>query len=679
MNRSLSEIIDRTRQYAMQKLELAAITFGTYNFRDVDFFNEIENGQKFNSHKQVAEYFIERSSPKIYLTHSELLDVAQLTSERFPDIANAAIKRARQITNRKILLFGKYELHYSDQVPNWHYDSFTNNILPQIHWSRIELTNSFSQGNKKFVWELNRHQYLLILGQAYLLTRERVFADVFLKHLSDWLTNNPPKIGVNWSSSLEISFRSLSWIWLTNYFQDVLATHPDIYLEMLKTLFLNGTHIERYLSTYHSPNTHLTGEALALYAIGSFFYESDKARRWADLGYRVLLDALTFQVLNDGGYCEQSTHYHRYTVDFYTDLLLIRQRQNLPNDDVLFSKLRKLYDFLLFTTLPNGHTPLIGDDDGGQHYDFDFRELSDFRPTISVGAVIFKSPELKFIARQVTGRLIWLLGRTGVEQFEALETHEPQIKTQYFPSAGYLTTRNGWTTDSCFLLIDCGKHGFLNGGHAHADALSFVFSDGEDAIFIDPGTYTYSADDELRNILRSQSSHNCFVIDKDEFAKPQGPFSWEYYSDGHLLEYQDSGTKLYFRGTIAADVPRKFEYERIIEFYYGCELLIQDIVSKPSQFFFSQNFILSPHLICSLNGNAILIARRDFNNEVIGTMEFSIDTDNDFTYADWAIEDFPVSPGFSQLLTTTRVSLRGKAAGKIRVTTKYKSLKHKLI
>ncbi|MCV4820516.1 hypothetical protein OFM15_31015, partial [Escherichia coli] len=85
---------------------------------------------------------------------------------------------------------------------------------------------------------------------------------------------------------------------------------------------LNGTHIERYLSTYHSPNTHLTGEALALYAIGSFFYESDKARRWADLGYRVLLDALTFQALNDGGYCEQSTHYHRYTVDFYTDLLL---------------------------------------------------------------------------------------------------------------------------------------------------------------------------------------------------------------------------------------------------------------------------------------------------------------------------------------------------------------------
>ncbi|MCV4933228.1 hypothetical protein OFC23_32670, partial [Escherichia coli] len=74
------------------------------------------------------------------------------------------------------------------------------------------MTNSFSQGNKKFVWELNRHQYLLILGQAYLLTRERVFADVFLRHLSDWLTNNPPKIGVNWSSSLEISFRSLSWI-----------------------------------------------------------------------------------------------------------------------------------------------------------------------------------------------------------------------------------------------------------------------------------------------------------------------------------------------------------------------------------------------------------------------------------------------------------------------------------
>ena len=35
------------------------------------------------------------------------------------------------------------------------------------------------------------------------------------------------------------------------------------------------------------------------------------------LGRRVLLDEIDRQIAADGGHCERSTHYHRYTLDFY--------------------------------------------------------------------------------------------------------------------------------------------------------------------------------------------------------------------------------------------------------------------------------------------------------------------------------------------------------------------------
>jgi hypothetical protein len=85
---------------------------------------------------------------------------------------------------------------------------------------------------------------------------------------------NPPKIGVNWLSSLEIAFRSISWIWAFSFFQDSPFDSRS-FCTNVKHLYLNGRHIETYLSTYFSPNTHLTGEAFGLYFLGQYFAGSE--------------------------------------------------------------------------------------------------------------------------------------------------------------------------------------------------------------------------------------------------------------------------------------------------------------------------------------------------------------------------------------------------------------------
>ena len=59
------------------------------------------------------------------------------------------------------------------------------------------------------------------------------------------------------------------------------------------------SHIHRYPSTYSSPNTHLIGEAAALYAGGTVFAELKQARQWRQFGENVLILEAQRQVLDE--------------------------------------------------------------------------------------------------------------------------------------------------------------------------------------------------------------------------------------------------------------------------------------------------------------------------------------------------------------------------------------------
>src|SRR5204863_7936264 len=60
-------------------------------------------------------------------------------------------------------------------------------------------------------------------------------------------------------------------------------------------------HVERNLSYYFSPNTHLLGEALALYVAGSALPDLAASARRRALGRTILLDEIGRQIGADGG------------------------------------------------------------------------------------------------------------------------------------------------------------------------------------------------------------------------------------------------------------------------------------------------------------------------------------------------------------------------------------------
>jgi len=123
--------------------------------------------------------------------------------------------------------------------------------------------------------------------------------------------------------------------------------------------------------------------------------------------------------------------------------------------------------------------------------------------------------------------LLWLTGVEGLNKFDSIAATEPAKTSVPFFDGGYFVMRDGWSRESNYLLFDCGPHGALNCGHAHADALSIDVAANGRTVLVDPGTCTYTGSKELRNWFRSSHAHNTVTVDDESSSLPNGPFTWK--------------------------------------------------------------------------------------------------------------------------------------------------------
>lgn len=466
---------------------------------------------------------------------------------QFGNESRHLLEEAELITSGRFHLLGFRDLDFGDPI-DWHLEPVSGMRSPLVHWSQIDELDSEASGDKKIVWELNRHQYFATLGRAFWLTGNEIYAETFARHLEQWMDRNPPKLGLNWVSSLEVGFRAISWIWALHFFRNATSLTAELYTRALKHLYLHARHLETYLSTYSSPNTHLTGEALGLYYLGTCLSLFRDASRWRELGQTILIDQLSLQVLEDGVYFERATYYHRYTTEFYTHFVILSERNRAELPEIAKTKLQSLLDHMMFITRPDGTTPLIGDDDGGRVVLLDEQEPNDFRSLLSTGAVLFSRGDYKYVAREAKESTLWLLGPEKFRLFDELERRPPQSESRAFPDGGIYVMRDDWTSDANYLLLDCGPHGVLGCGHAHADVLSFDLAARGRTLLVDPGTYTYTGSKELRDYFRSSAAHNTLTIDGVSSSVPDGPFSWKETSNASIIAWKSTPRFDFFSG-----------------------------------------------------------------------------------------------------------------------------------
>jgi len=536
---------------------------------------KLPSDESFSSLISASEF-----EPTFFASFQSPKKTARAFKSRWPKSAQRLIEKADRIVAGKFDLLGFKDLSFGDPI-DWHFEPVSGKRIPLQHWSKLDYLDVEIAGDKKIIWELNRHQYFQTLGQAYWLTGDERYARVFVAHLEAWMDANPPKLGINWASSLEVAFRSISWLWAFYFFESSPSLSTAVFQRAWKFLYLSARHLESYLSTYFSPNTHLTGEALGLFYIGTMLPEFKEAKRWQELGSRILVEQLPIHVKSDGVYFEQSSYYHRYTTDFYLHFLLLARANQLALPPQVEEALVLLLDHLMYITRPDGTTPLFGDDDGGRLAMLDVRAANDFRGTLATGALAFNRGDYKFVAGDAAEELLWLTGASGLDHFDSILATEPSKTSVPFFDGGYFVMRDGWTRDSNYLLFDCGPHGSLNCGHAHADALAIDVAANGRTVLVDPGTYTYTGSKEERDWFRCSQAHNTVTLDDVSSSLPAGPFSWETKATCRLRKWISDESFGFVSGGVSGECDGRLE--RSILFLKGNYWIVRDKMSSVNE------------------------------------------------------------------------------------------------
>ena len=465
------------------------------------------------------------SPGEFFFSSAELPERIRLLRQNLPRNIEACIAEADEICHHRFRLLAYDNLEYGKEI-DWHLDAVHGKRAPLVPSYKINFLDFAVAGDHKVTWELNRHQHLVTLAKAWLLTREDRYASEAIEQWYSWQRANPYPLGINWASSLEVAFRSLSWLWLSHLLSTWSALPANFENDLNHALELNGRHIGRYLSTYFSPNTHLLGEALALFYLGTLRPRLPRAEKWKQQGWTILQQESHRQVLPDGVYFEQSLYYHVYALDIFLHARLLAARNQVQISlgfDEVIQKMLAVVQSVAGAGPPDG----FGDDDGGRLFNPRRNRPEHMTDPLSVGAAMFDDPSLR-ASSSLTEEAIWLFGS------HAIDPQLPDDKTTWlaanhsFPHGGlYIATGSDLSQQ---MIIDAGPMGTGRAGHGHADALSVKLSFNHRPWLVDAGTFVYISDsgstEDPRQIFRGTRAHNTLSLDGLDQANPEGPFAW---------------------------------------------------------------------------------------------------------------------------------------------------------
>ena len=484
-----------------------------------------------------------RAEGRFFWDPQDIAPIVELLHARLPEQVADIVRQADRICAHRFDLLGYQDLDFGRDI-DWHLDPVHGIRAPERAWFRIPFLDFRTAGDHKIIWELNRHQHLVTLARAWLVTVQDRYVDELVAEWYHWQEHNHYPLGINWASSLEVAFRSLAWLWMVNLLALCPKLSAQFRQDLTQSLGRNARYIEKYLSTYFAPNTHLLGEGVALFFIGTLCPRFRAARRWRELGWRIILNESRRQVRADGMHFEQSVYYHVYALDFFLHARILAGRNGTAVPPELDDTIERMAELLRLIS-QGGAAPRFGDDDGGRLFDPRRNQSEHMLDPLATAGVLYNRADFLAAAGGPREETLWLMGGgslwlpgsgAGVHacggspdppppDLELRRSSRRQgAVSACAPASGLLVAAGALPSRA--LVIDAGPHGSGRGGHGHADALSLqLIVDGRH-LLTDPGTFAYPWEKPERDRFRSTAAHNTLEVDGVSQAEPSGPFSW---------------------------------------------------------------------------------------------------------------------------------------------------------
>lgn len=523
----------------------------------------------------------------------------------------ATITNAEKLLDHEITLFHT-QCKLSNPI-NWHQDPRTGHMWPRIFYAEVDTRDGRSVGGVKWVWELNRHHHLVTLGKAFYLTGEERYAQEVATQLQNWIVDNPPFIGVNWTSALELSLRLINWTWALHFIKQSPVFTETFFAQVMQSLSQQASYIARHLSAYSSANNHLIGEAAGLAVVGLCYSWLPEAEKWRKTGLAILERELPKQIYADGGTVEQAVAYLAFVLDFNLLVWWLAESKGYPVPPVWFERLESACDFLRHLLDECGQIPAIGDDDDAWVVRLDDRpEVNNYVSLLHTAAFLTRQPEFKIGRWDEKNH--WLWGEDGRATYEALSNQATKPTTHLFSHSGYAVLRD----KANIITFDWGSLGYLaTAAHGHADALSLTWRVDGKPFLVDSGTYAYQEGYEWRDYFRSTRAHNTVVINGRNQSEMQGAFLWGKRATSRLLHWQTSAE---FDWIVAEHDGYKdlgIRHQRSLLFVKPHWLLVVDDVIGDGEPHIEQLWHLPPHSQLTEMSNAVDISLADTRVQMV--------------------------------------------------------------
>lgn len=415
----------------------------------------------------------------------------------------------------------------------WRTDMWTLDPSSGEHWpghgapaSKSAYRNASGFGDVKFVWELNRLQYLMPLAVAARRDNDSALAADIVDVVEGWMEANPPYEGINWTNGIEAATRVVVALFVNSVLGE-LAPAP---FQARLAQFI-GAHVwmlARYPSLFSSANNHRVAELSALYLAylcASGLPHATKARRHEA---RELEKEVLKQFHDDGVGAEQSPTYAAYSLEWFLLAAMCGAEVGEPFSDPYVGRLRTAALHLRWMMDDTGRTPAIGDDDEGR--------VVALGPTQNY---LYPAAICATAARWMHDNDIAPPAQTAtlLDAFagEFAPSATPLSGERTFASGGYSISRATSPHGSRLLVFDHAPLGFLSiAAHGHADALALWLHIGADPVLIDAGTYLYHTHNGARDRFRGTLAHNTLCLEGRDQSQIAGPFNWSNHAKAEL-------------------------------------------------------------------------------------------------------------------------------------------------
>lgn len=374
--------------------------------------------------------------------------------------------------------------------------------------------------DNEYLFQMNRHRYFVVLGQAYRLSGDEKYARRFVELLTDFIRRVPAlrDSGNHPWRSLEVGLRAEYWTKAMALFKDA----PQITEEVRRMYRHSLQEHAEILIQFHNAHKKLSNWGViqdhGLFAIGIEL----KNESYRQIALERLTEQSRLQLFADGTHWEQSCMYHNEVLACFYDVIVRARDNGIEIPEEIVRNAHRMARVDLAWVMPHHRQPLFGDSD-----------YTDLRDVLTLGAYLFGDEELKSQAYdKLDYESAWLLGKRGVEQYAALASRTPAFCSAALYDSGNYIMRSDWSEQAHYLIF---HNGYTGAGHAHCDKLSFDLTLFGCDMITDTGRYSYIGSDRTRRITRSAKGHNGLSVDGRDACKCIG---WRYIKYAPAIKSQ---------------------------------------------------------------------------------------------------------------------------------------------